>query len=151
MSNLSSVNLLFGYNTKTKQNEGILYVPYSRTLTDLKSTSKDYDGLYFEFAKQLNTDALSVDIRSLWSHDTIDHIPFTYDLCSEGGYFVLYFFDQPDKETIKKYKRLLRHEHDVVSLCVQEVNLINWQSSNPLFKTIERPSWLLPKPEQSEV
>lgn len=146
MSNSDRVNLLFGYNTKTKQREGILYSPVG-----LKPTQEDYDGLYLEFAKQLNTDTSSVHIHTLWSSDVIEHIPYTYYLCSSGGYFVLYFFDQPNRETVKKYKGLLRYEQDVVSLSVERINLINWRSSNPLFKTIERPSWLLPKPEQSEV
>lgn len=69
-----------------------------------------------------NADYLDILTPQLYNHDTVNNLPFTYNLCRDGGYFVIYADQNTSDEDIKKAKSMLRNDRDVVSLKVLKLN-----------------------------
>ena len=67
-------------------------------------------------------DYIDIDQPSIWEHHFINGIPYCYDLCRDGGLFVLFVdVDKFTDKDILKAKERLRQQQDVVSLCVVKI------------------------------
>jgi len=110
-----------------------------------RKISSDEFGVLYELFDSYNRIDKSISrysqIDSLYNHDcSPTGIPYTYDLCIDGGMFTLFNFGQ-SKEVVEETKSWLRSAHDVVSLKVRNVNIIDWTPPLP-FRRIELPSWI---------
>jgi hypothetical protein len=63
-------------------------------------------------------DYLDIQAVSLWDHDVVEGIYYTYSLACDGGYFTLWVLGKMSADVIKRAKAMLKHSHDVISLNV---------------------------------
>lgn len=82
--------------------------------------TESFDGEWKERYPHIEgADWLDVQAFPIWSHDMVNGIHFVYDLCRDGGMFLLLVdIDKVTPEQIEAAKKQLRHDRDVVSLSV---------------------------------
>lgn len=96
------------------------WIVNTKTKTYMEDAKPNFDGDWRKnYPHTKNADWLDVEAYSVWDPDTINGIPFVYDLCRDGMYATLLVdMYKYNDEYVEGTKRDLRNERDVVRLKV---------------------------------